>query len=70
MATTTPAAVFRTMLPEPRCTDSLKVTTMLAPMATAAASSAGLKVLTVGAVESTSTVLVVLAERLPAPSRV
>ncbi len=52
VATVVPVAVLSTMSPTPRCTASLKVTTILLPMATLEASSSGLKVVAVGGVVS------------------
>ena len=52
LSTIAPAAVFRCTMPKPRWMASLKVTTTLLFTATAVASSAGLKLTTVGAVVS------------------
>ena len=52
VATTVPAAVFKTIVPVPFAMSSLKVQTMLLETATPVASSAGLKAVTVGLVVS------------------
>ena len=61
---TAPAAVLSTILPVPRWTGSLNVTTMLLPTATAVAPSAGLKLTAVGGVESTALVTTPATEKL------
>jgi hypothetical protein len=54
VATVVPSAFLRMMLPEPALTVSEKVRTILDPIATAVASSAGIEELRVGAVVSTA----------------